>query len=135
MEPFHPDVAIMFAFNGRPPVFGLTAPLDQELPTWRIKSMSLRRVGPERKTGCRKTTPGWGQPKAACNNGGTLDFRVWHFITIDAVARNGPVLAHLSADHTAEFGGQAVTVVWETAMPAAGTDDFAPQRDPMNGLK
>ncbi|MEI6541524.1 MAG: hypothetical protein WCO86_18660 [Planctomycetota bacterium] len=41
------DVAITFAFNGRPFVFGLTAPMDQELPTWRIKSMSLRRVGPE----------------------------------------------------------------------------------------
>ncbi len=39
------DVAITFAFIGSPFVFGLTALLDQELPTWRIKSMSLRRVG------------------------------------------------------------------------------------------
>ena len=45
------DVAITFAFNESPFVFGLTAPLDQELPTWRIKSMSLRRVGPEHATG------------------------------------------------------------------------------------
>ena len=44
------DVAITFAFNGRPFVFGMTAPLDQELPTWPIKSMSLRRVGPEQRS-------------------------------------------------------------------------------------
>ena len=46
LEPFHADVAITFAFDGRPSVFGLTAPLDQVSPTWRIKSKSLRRVGP-----------------------------------------------------------------------------------------
>lgn len=47
LQPFHADVAIMFAFIGRPFAFGLTAPLDQVSPTWRIKSMSLRRAGPE----------------------------------------------------------------------------------------
>ena len=41
------DVSITFAFNGRPFVFGLTALRDQESPTWRIKSVSLWRVGPE----------------------------------------------------------------------------------------
>jgi hypothetical protein len=47
LEPFHADVAIMFALIGRPFAFGLTARLDQVLSTWQIKSMSLRRVGPE----------------------------------------------------------------------------------------
>ena len=48
LEPFHADVAITFAFDGRPSVFGLTAPLDQVSPTWRIKLMLRQRVGPTR---------------------------------------------------------------------------------------
>jgi hypothetical protein len=49
MQPFHADVAITSAFNGLPSVFDLTAPLDGVPPTWRIKSMSRRCVGPERR--------------------------------------------------------------------------------------
>ena len=48
MQPFHADVAITSAFNGLPSVFDLTAPLDEVPPTWGIKSMSRRCVGPER---------------------------------------------------------------------------------------
>ncbi len=47
LEPFHAAIAIIFAFNGLPSVVGLTAPLDRLPLTWRIKSMSLRCVGPE----------------------------------------------------------------------------------------
>ena len=45
---FTPGAAITFAFNGRPPVFNLTVPLDGVPPTGRIKSRSRRCVGPTR---------------------------------------------------------------------------------------
>ncbi len=47
LEPLHADVAITSAFHGLPVVLDLTAPLDGVSPTRRIKSMSLRCVGPE----------------------------------------------------------------------------------------
>lgn len=42
-----PWVAISSTFNGLPFAMGLTAPLDRVPPTWRVKSISLRRVGRE----------------------------------------------------------------------------------------
>lgn len=53
LKPFPANVAIIFAVFGGPSVFGLTAPLEQVSPTWRIKSMSLRRVDRCRFTGAR----------------------------------------------------------------------------------
>ena len=46
LEPFHADVSITSKFNGLPFAVELTAPVDGVQLTRRIKSMSLRRVGP-----------------------------------------------------------------------------------------
>jgi hypothetical protein len=57
LERFHAAVAITSPFNRLPSAVELTAPLDGVPPTWRIKSMSLRRVGPEQGSELRFLAP------------------------------------------------------------------------------
>jgi hypothetical protein len=47
LELFHAYVAVNLTVNGLPFVVDLTALLDGVGPTWRIKSMWIRRVRPE----------------------------------------------------------------------------------------
>ena len=80
MQPFHADIAITSAFNGLPSVFDSTTPLDGVPPTWRIKSTSLRCVGPEQLSELRfatsvVTTEAMGTTKAAATSGRAVSKR------------------------------------------------------------